>query len=201
MPARGRRGGVHCCGTRCGSINRPWRALSGRKKLANEKPTVGAGSLRGPGWSECANRDVVHDRCSSRVSVFLELAPLAATRQGPAPAVRQALDPGRQGQAGHSPTTFSASHPAALESRGLRRPRLRPFGGMTVHRTVICFRLTLRFAAGELSGGGGSTLRVNSVLLHYLPPVSSICSVGRAVGVEEPKANAKGSCRGRLQGR
>ena len=78
---------------------------------------------------------------------------------------------------------------------------LSPFGGMTVHRTVILFRLTLRFAAGELSGGGGSTLRVNSVLLHYLPPVSSICSVGRAVGVEEPKANAKGSCRGRLQGR
>jgi hypothetical protein len=32
-------------------------------------------------------------------------------------------------QAGHSPTTFSASHPAALESQGLRRPRLRPIGG------------------------------------------------------------------------
>jgi hypothetical protein len=53
---------------------------------------------------------------------------------------------------------------------GLRRPRLRPFGGMTVHRTVILFRLTLRSAASALSGGGYSaTLRVNSVLLHYLP--------------------------------
>jgi hypothetical protein len=42
---------------------------------------------------------------------------------------------------------------------------------MTVHWTVILSRLTLRFAAGELSGGGyWSTLRVNSVLLHYLPP-------------------------------
>jgi hypothetical protein len=41
-----------------------------------------------------------------------------------------------------SPTTFSASHPAALESQGLRRPRLGPFGGMTVHRTVILIRLT-----------------------------------------------------------
>lgn len=38
----------------------------------------------------------------------------------------------------------------------------------------------LRFAAGELSGGGGSTLRVNSVLLHYLPPTSSKCLIQAA---------------------
>ena len=37
-------------------------------------------------------------------------------------------------------------------------------------------RNDLRFAAGELSGGGGSvTLRVNNVLLHYLPPVRLKC--------------------------
>jgi hypothetical protein len=46
-----------------------------------------------------------------------------------------------------------------------------PQAGMTVHRTVICSRLTLHFAAGESSGRGESaTLRVNSVLLHYLAP-------------------------------
>lgn len=38
---------------------------------------------------------------------------------------------------------------------GLRHPRLRPFGGMTVHRTVILVRLTLRFATGASSGGFG----------------------------------------------
>jgi len=56
---------------------------------------------------------------------------------------------------------------------------------MTVHRTVILFRLTLRCAAGELYRHGGSstggddpaTLRVNSVLLHYIPAASSKCLI------------------------
>lgn len=50
-------------------------------------------------------------------------------------------------------TAFSASHRAALESQALRRPRARRFGGMTVHSTVIWFRLTLRLATSALSGG------------------------------------------------
>ncbi len=51
-----------------------------------------------------------------------------------------------------SPTSFGGSHPAAIESRGLRRPRLRPFGAAPLRWTANCFRLNLRFAAGELSG-------------------------------------------------
>jgi len=58
----------------------------------------------------------------------------------------------------HSPTTFSASHPAALGNRGCRRPRLRPFGGMTGHRTDIGSRLTLHFGPGTSKCGGVSNL-------------------------------------------
>ena len=53
---------------------------------------------------------------------------------------------------------------------------------MTVHWTVICIRLTLRFATGESSGGRPSaTLYVNSVLLYYLPPTSLKYLIRRAL--------------------
>jgi len=50
---------------------------------------------------------------------------------------------------------------------------------------------TGRQAQPGLSGGGESTtVRVYTLFLRYLPPTRSKCPIGRAVGVEEPKANA-----------
>lgn len=60
---------------------------------------------------------------------------------------------------------------------------------MTVHWTVIYSRLTLRSAAGELSGGYASALRVNSVLLHYLPLTGSKCLVRNVASEKGTSAN------------
>jgi hypothetical protein len=42
----------------------------------------------------------------------------------------------------------------------------------------------VRSAAGKLSGGDGSTLRVNSVLLHYLPAGALKCPFRKRNQVE-----------------
>jgi len=48
----------------------------------------------------------------------------------------------------------------------------------------------LRLAASELSGGGESvTLRVNSVLLHYLPPTDAQCLIWAEIAGEQISAN------------
>ncbi len=58
-------------------------------------------------------------------------------------------------------------------------------------------RLTLRFADGELSGGGTlSTPRVKSVLLHCLQPTSSKCVSRTGVGPEEILTDAPRQARG-----